>query len=295
LGRVYVVGSTNVDRTVRVDRLPAAGETAMGDSVRISAGGKGANAAAAAARAGATVTFVSAVGDDADGRAAIDALRSEGVEVDGMTVIAQAATGAALIVTDAAGANLIAVGTGANARLTPADVTAALRGLGADDALLVSAEIPDPCIEAALRCGSERGAVTVLDPAPARRSLLGFAGHGPILTPNESEAALLTGEDDPEAGALMLNRLTGRPVIITLGPAGCLVHDGQRATRHPAAPAPVVVDSVGAGDAVAGALAAGLTGRRPLPAAVTKALDAAARSLAHPGARPPATDVSPEG
>jgi ribokinase len=209
-----VVGSTNVDRTVGVQRLPAAGETALGDSVRISAGGKG-----------------------------------------------------------------------ANARLTPDDVTAALRELGADDVLLVSAEIPDRCIETALRGGSERGAVTVLDPAPARRSLLGFARHGPILTPNESEAALLTGENDPAAAARTLTRLTGQPVIITLGEAGCLVHDGQGVTRHPAAPAPVVVDSVGAGDAFAGALAAGLTGRGPLSDAVTTALDAAARSLAHPGAR----------
>ena len=287
-GRVFVVGSTNVDRTVAVARLPRPGETALGDTLVISAGGKGANAAAAAARAGATVVFVSAVGADADGEGAISTLRAEGVGVEAVALRDDAPTGAALIVTDAAGANLIAVAPGANAHLDPDHVARSLAGLTGDDVVLVSAEIPDAAIAAAVGTGSEAGAATVLDPAPARPSLLDAARIGAILTPNESEAAALTGCDSAEAAARELAELTGRPAIVTLGEAGCLVADGGTVTRHPAAPADPIVDTVGAGDAFAGGLAAALAGGDALDVAVEAALRAAALSLAHAGARPPA-------
>src|SRR5437660_665455 len=104
-GRVFVVGSTNVDRTVRVPRLPGPGETVLGDSLSVGPGGKGANAAAACARSGAAVTFVSAIGDDPDGASATAALRSEGMDVDAIAVVPGASTGAALIMTDADGSN----------------------------------------------------------------------------------------------------------------------------------------------------------------------------------------------
>jgi ribokinase len=287
-GRVFVVGSTNVDRTVAVARLPRAGETALGDALVISAGGKGANAAAAAARAGATVVFVSAVGTDVDGEGAIATLRAEGVGVETVALRDDAPTGAALIVTDAAGANLIAVAPGANAHLDPDHVAHSLAGLAGDDVVLVSAEIPDAAIAAAVRAGSEAGAATVLDPAPARPSLLEVARIGAILTPNESEAVTLTGCDSAEAAARQLAELTGRAAVVTLGEAGCLVADGGTVTRHPAAPAEAIVDTVGAGDAFAGGLAAALAGGDPLDVAVEAALRAAALSLGHAGARPPA-------
>jgi ribokinase len=288
LGRVFVVGSTNVDRTVAVARLPRPGETALGDALVVSAGGKGANAAAAAARAGATVVLVSAVGADADGEGAIATLRAEGVGVKAVAVRDDAPTGAALIVTDADGANLIAVAAGANARLGPDHVDRSLAGLARSDVVLVSAEIPDAAVAAAVRAGSEAGAATVLDPAPARPSLLDAARIGAILTPNESEAAALTGCDHAEAAARQLAELTGRAAVVTLGEAGCLVADGGTVTRHPAAPAESIVDTVGAGDAFAGGLAAALAGGDPLDVAVEAALRAAALSLGHAGARPPA-------
>jgi ribokinase len=287
-GRVFVVGSTNVDRTVAVARLPAPGETALGDALVVSAGGKGANAAAAAVRAGAAVTFVSAVGKDADGEEAIAALRAAGVGIEAVVVRDDAPTGAALIVTDAAGANLIAVAAGANGRLDPEHVTRALAGVTAADVVLVSAEIPDAAIVAAVRAGSDRGAATVLDPAPARPSLLEAAQIGAILTPNESEAAALTGCATAEDAARRLAELTGRPAVVTLGEAGCLVADGTAVTRHRAVPAPAIVDTVGAGDAFAGGLAAALARGDPLQAAVEAALQAAALSLGHAGARAPA-------
>jgi ribokinase len=290
-GRVFVVGSTNVDRTVPVPRLPGRGETVLGEAIHISPGGKGANAAAAAARAGASVTFISAVGADEDGETALAVLRAEGVAVDGVAVLDDAPTGAALIITDEQGANLIAVAAGANGRLSPDHVTLSLRGLGSADVLLVSAEIPDACIEAALRAGAGAGGghgaavAAILNPAPARPSLLGVAALGAILTPNETEARELTGLDDARGAAQRLAELTGRPAVVTMGEAGCVVADGETVTAYPAAPAPAIVDTVGAGDAFAGGLAAALAAGDGLDGAVGAALRAAAESLGHAGAR----------
>ncbi len=288
-GRVFVVGSTNVDRTVQVPRLPRPGETALGDALAISPGGKGANAAAAAARAGATVVFVSAVGDDADGERAIATLRAEGVGVDAVAVRDDAPTGAALIVTDAEGANLIAVAAGANGRVDPEHVARSLAELATTDVVLVSAEIPDAAIAAAVGAGAQTGAATVLDPAPARPSLLEAARIGAILTPNESEALELTGCTDVEEAARHLAALTGRAAVVTLGAAGCLVADSGAVTRLAATPADPIVDTVGAGDAFAGGLAAALARGEPLEKAVKAALGAAAASLGYAGARPGTT------
>ncbi len=289
-GRVFVVGSTNVDRTVRVPRLPRPGETALGDALLVSPGGKGANAAAAAVRAGATVEFVSAVGADRDGEGAVATLRAEGVGVGAVAVRDDAPTGAALIVTDAEGANLIAVAAGANARVDPEHVARSLADLADVDVVLVSAEIPDAAVEAAVRAGAERAAATVLDPAPARASLLEAARIGAILTPNESEALELTGCENVEAAARRLAGESGRPAVVTLGAAGCLVAgggaDGSAVIRVAAAPVDAVVDTVGAGDAFAGGLAAALARGDALEQAVDAALAAAAASLAHAGARP---------
>jgi ribokinase len=286
-GRVFVVGSTNVDRTVQVSRLPRPGETALGDALVVSPGGKGANAAAAAVRTGATVVFVSAVGADADGERALSTLRAEGVAVDAVAVRDDAPTGAALIVTDAEGDNLIAVATGANAHVGPEHVTRSLAELTPADVVLVSAEIPDAAVAAAVRVGVERAATTVLDPAPARASLLEAARIGAILIPNESEALELTACAEVEEAARRLAELSGRPTVVTLGAAGCLVAEGGAVTRVPAAPAAAIVDTVGAGDAFAGGLAAALARGDALQGAVNAALRTAAASLAYAGARPP--------
>jgi ribokinase len=288
-GRVFVVGSTNVDRTVPVPRLPGRGETVLGEAIRTSQGGKGANAAAAAARAGASVTFISAVGADEDGEAAIAALRAAGVAVGDVAVLDDVPTGAALIITDEEGANLIAVAAGANGRLSPEHVTRSLRAAGSADVILVSAEIPDACVEAALHAAAAIAASAILNPAPARPSLLAAAALGAILTPNETEARELTGIDEPGEAARRLTELSGRPAVVTLGEAGCLVADGAAVTAYPAAPAPEIVDTVGAGDAFAGGLAAALAGGERLDGAVAAALRGAAESLGHAGARP-ATD-----
>ena len=155
--------------------------------------------------------------------------------------------------------------------------------------VLVSAEIPDAAIAAAVRAGAQAGAATVLDPAPARPSLLEAARIGAILTPNESEALELSGATDVEAAARRLAALTGQAAVVTLGAAGCLVAEAGAVTRLAAAPAPSIVDTVGAGDAFAGGLAAALARGERLEEAVTAALRAAAASLGYAGARPPAS------
>lgn len=274
--RVVVVGSVNVDLVVAVDALPAAGETVAGGRFARWGGGKGANQAVAAARLGAPVTMVGAVGDDKLGAEALSELETEGIDVSAVARLPGVATGVALIVVDAAGENQIAVASGANAELTGGMVRAAR----IDDALtLLSHEVPDDALAAA----AEAGGVVILNPAPARRIDPRVLAARPILTPNASEAAQLTGEREPEAAARALHALTGAPVLITLGADGGLLLDGE--PRRLPAPAVEVVDTTGAGDTVNGALAAELAAGRPLRDAVGYALAAAALSTRAEGAR----------
>jgi ribokinase len=286
--RVVVIGSVNADITVRAERLPGRGETVTGGTAHRGGGGKGANAAVAAARAGADVRLVAAVGDDEPGASALAELRAAGVGVEGVVALPGIATGTALIVVDAAGDNQIAVASGANHELAADHVEAALgASAGASPtAFLISFEIPDAAILAAARhAAATAGAPLVVNPAPARPLPEGLAATRPILTPNQHEAAALTGADDPEAAARALASRTGAPAIVTLGARGALLATPEGATtRHPA-PAVQAVDATGAGDVFNGVLAAALAGGAALPGAVDAAVAAAAASVTRPGAR----------
>ncbi len=290
-GRVVVVGAVNVDLVVAADRLPAPGETVVGPEVVRHGGGKGANAAVAAARAGAAVTLVGAVGDDDTGRAALDELRGEGVDVDGVAVLDGVATGVALIVVDAAGENQIAVGAGANGRVDPDRVRAALAdALAGAGCVLVSTEIPVEAVAAAVAAAIAAGVPCVLNPAPVLPGLAdllgpGAGGRGPLLTPNAGELAALTGAGLPAARAAELAARTGAPVVVTLGGDGALVvGPGGEVDHLPPFPA-TVRDTTGAGDTFNGVLAAHLAADADLAAATRAANAAAALSVAHPGAR----------
>ncbi len=282
---VVVVGSVNVDLVVVADRLPTRGETVLGRRLERHGGGKGANAAVAAARLGAETRLVAAVGDDTLGEEAVGELRREGVDVSGVTTVEAEATGAALIVVDAGGENQIAVGSGANAALEAGAVAGALaRLLPGAGAVLVSLEVPDGAVAAAVEAGRARRVPVVVNPAPARPAVLDLAAHGPILTPNAGEARELSGEEEPEAAARTLAERTGAPVLVTLGADGVLVLDGGTAERLPA-PAVTAVDTTGAGDAFNGALAVALAEGRPLREAAAFAVAAAALSTRAHGAR----------
>jgi ribokinase len=279
--RIAVVGSANLDLVARVERLPRPGETLSGASFARFPGGKGANQAVAAARLGARVAFVGAVGTDDLGDEALGQLEAESVDVSATARLADVATGVAVIVVDENGENQIAVASGANAALTGATVQAALELDGAG-VVLLGHEVPEDAVLAGAQAARAAGWTAILNPAPARP--LPEELDGVLLTPNSDEAHALTGEEDPEAAAHALRATTNAPVLVTLGAHGALLLDGEAAERLPA-PAVQVVDTTGAGDTVNGALAAELAAGRPLRDAVRFALAAAALSSRAAGAR----------
>jgi len=279
---VLVAGSVNVDIVIHAERLPRPGETVAGGRLERTGGGKGANQAVAAARAGAAVTLVGAVGDDDLGSDALDELRAEGVDVAGVARLAGFATGVALIVVDRAGDNQIAVASGANHEVSDEHVRAAAGTR--PDCVLASFELLDGPVLAAARLAREAGCALVVNPAPARPLDAELLGLHPILTPNRSEAAELSGEQDPEAAARALAAQAGAPVVITLGDQGALLADAAGSALIPA-PAARAVDTTGAGDVFGGVLAAELARGHELRAAVTAAVAAAARSVTVVGAR----------
>jgi ribokinase len=279
---VVVVGSVNADLVVSVRQLPRAGETVMGGTFARHGGGKGANQAVAAARLGARVAFVGAVGGDDLGHEALGLLAAEGIDVSATARLDDVATGVAVIVVDERGENQIAVASGANAALTSAMVEAALDLDGAG-VVLLGHEVPEEAMLAGARAARAAGWTAVLNPAPARPLPDGL--DGVLLTPNADEARALTGEDDVEAAARALAARTNAPVLVTLGADGALLLDGAAGPERLAAPKVVPVDTTGAGDTVNGALAAELAAGRPLRDAVRFALAAAALSTQAAGAR----------
>lgn len=288
-GRVMVVGSVNEDLVATVDHLPTPGETVAGARFAQHHGGKGGNQAVAAARLGPATVFVGAVGADAFGTAARAALEADGVDVTELRTLPDQATGVALILVDATGENCIAVAGGANAALEPGHARESLDrlGPGPGDVVLVGHEIPTATATEALRVAKAAGATTLFNPAPAGGvgpETLAFAD---IVTPNEGEAAQLAGHDG-EPGALGAELLGwtagGGHVLITLGARGALLV-GQEGAQPIPAPAVTAVDTVGAGDTLNGALAAGLAVGLPQAEAARRAVTAAALAVTRAGAR----------
>lgn len=285
--RLVVLGSLNVDLVVAGVRLPAPGETVTGGRFEQHHGGKGGNAAVAAARAlrggplEGRVALVGAVGDDDHGRAALQALREEGIDVAAVRVLDDAATGVALIVVAADGENQIAVASGANARLEAASSEATIRSLLAGGGVLLSTlEVPAEVVEAGARAARDVGATIVLVPAPAGGFTPGLADLADVLTPNEVELEALGG-----VTGLLADR-PGMRLAVTMGAAGVrLVGPEGAETQLPAYATGVVVDTTGAGDTFSGVLAAGLLEERPWGDAARRATIAAGLSVAVAGAR----------
>jgi ribokinase len=291
-GSVLVVGSINVDLVVRVRELPEAGHTVSGGTFARHNGGKGANQAVAAARAGAAVTLVGAVGDDEFGRGALVDLAAAGVDVSRVSTLSGHSTGLALIVVDEHGENQIAVAPGANAALDGAAVEAALSDFAPSPdepggVFLANFEMRDEAIVAGARVAAALGMRILLNPAPVRDPSPELLALAPILVPNEHEAEALTGEREPMDAARLLSGRTGAPVIVTLGAAGCLLYEPVGTPEAERLPAPIVeaLDTTGAGDAFCGALAAELAAGTPLREAAAAAVAAASESVTSAGAR----------
>lgn len=289
---IVVVGSFNTDMTIRLLRLPRPGETLVGGEFMTAAGGKGANQAVAAARAGGQVSFVARLGRDRLGDEALVGFARDGINVRHVTRDLRAASGAALILVGRGGENCIAVAGGANERLSPAHVRKAGPVIKRAKILLMQLETPLETIEAAARIAAFNGTWVILNPAPAGALPDRLLRRVSILTPNESEAESLTGirikgRADAERAAEKLRGRGVETVILTLGARGALISDSQGAELVPGFKVRAV-DTTGAGDVFNGALAVALTEGQTHREAVRFANAAAAVSVTSLGAQPSA-------
>jgi ribokinase len=296
-GRVHVVGSANVDRTIPLSGMPGPGETVLGGAAVRGPGGKGLNQAVAAARLGAVTSFIGAVGEDPDGDLLVAVLEAEGIDLDRLARVDEP-TGLAVVLVEPGGSNRIVVAPGANGQVDG-------RGLRCreGDVVVAQLEIPLASVTAALGDAQDAGAVTVLNAAPARTDLETVVSLVDVLVVNEPELTALAGVDPVDGGvparlatdpaerdlsalAGAARRLpAGRGVVVTLGAFGALLVTAEE-DRPIRGPSVDVVDTTGAGDCFVGALAAGLVKGDDLPQAAETAVEAASRSVTVAGAAP---------
>ena len=288
---VTVMGSYVADLAFRIDRLPAWGETLMGQSFQLGPGGKGSNQAVAAARAGAHVSFISKLGPDPFGEIARTLYRKEGIDTR-FIFSTPNPTGAAVILIDAAkGENAIVVVPGACFELTPDEVDQATELIAASAVFVAQLELSLATVEHGLRLAHTHGVPTILNPAPAAPLPETIYPLCDYLTPNETEASALTGipvtdlASAERAAIALLNRGV-RNVILTLGAEGALIKNTTLAHHVPALNAGPVVETTGAGDAFNGGLAAALAEGQDLIAATTFACAVAGISVTRPGTAP---------
>ncbi len=286
---IFVIGSSNTDMVVKTSRLPAPGETVIGGSFLMNPGGKGANQAVAAARLGGQVTFVAKIGNDMFGKQAIRQFHHEKIDSCFLVTDPDHPSGVALINVDNEGENSIVVAPGSNASLKHSDVQPALDKLSDRDILLLQLEIPLETVEYAITQAFEKGCRIILNPAPAQKLSAEVLSNLYIITPNETEAELLTGikvhnEQTAKQAAEKLCQAGVRNVIVTLGAKGAYVHN-DTISQLISAPPVAAVDTTAAGDCFNGALAVALSENVDLPQAVVFACKAASVSVTRMGAQ----------
>jgi ribokinase len=290
--RVVVLGSSGRDLTVRLPRLPAVGETCLGGALESGPGGKGANAAVAARLAGAEVVFITAYGDDHFGRLARADNDRMGLDLSHARTFDSTPNQLALIFVDAQGRNQIGVAPGASARLEPADIDALPASLfRPGDVLLACLELSLETIARGLDRAHRAGMTTILNPAPADTGIhdVGVRPHVDILTPNQEELRLLTGLpagtiNEAAHAARSLTDIGWNKLVVTLGDSGCLLVAPEQVQHLPAYEVSAI-DTVGAGDAFNGALAAALAEGRTLVESARWANVAAALATTRSGAQ----------
>jgi ribokinase len=289
---IVVVGSSNTDMVIRVPRIPRAGETLLGGEFLTAAGGKGANQAVGAARSGGKVALIARVGRDVFGDQAIAGLRRDGIDVSRVFRDKLTPSGVALIFVAKDGENSIAVAGGANEKLSPADVKKATDVIRSAALLVAQLETPLATVTAAVDVAVKAGVPVILNPAPARRLPNSLLKRISVLTPNETEAELLTGikVTDASAAAKACSKLRSRgvrTVILTLGSRGAFLADANGQRLVPGFKVKTV-DSTAAGDIFNGALAVALAEGKTVLDAVRFANAAAALSVTRMGAQPSA-------
>lgn len=287
--KIYVIGSSNTDMVIKSSKLPAAGETIIGGVFLMNAGGKGANQAVAAAKLGGNITFVSKVGNDIFGKQAIEGFEHVGINTQFVFTDHENPSGIALILVDDKGENSISVASGANANLHFSEVKKALEHLSEGDIVLIQLEIPIPTIEETIKFCHTQKAIIILNPAPAQKineSVFPFIN---FITPNETEAELLTGIKviDLETAKLAAEEFHKKGienVIITLGSKGAFLHNS---TNQKLIPSPIVkaIDTTAAGDVFNGAFSVALSKDFNLEQAIEFACKAASISVTRMGAQ----------
>ena len=256
--KVVVIGSSNTDMTIKGDRLPKPGETVLGGEFRMGPGGKGANQAVAAQRLGADVSFICKVGRDIFGDNAISGYQKEGIDCSRI-LRSDKASGTALILVDGNAENCIAVAPGANADLTPEDVDSVADVIRSADYLILQLEIPVESVLRAAKIAHEAGVYVILNPAPACHLPEELFGYISLITPNQTESALLSGvEDNLDAAVERVMQLGVKDVVVTLGSKGSLVISEGAKTLVPSLKVKAV-DTTAAGDTFCGALCVALS------------------------------------
>ena len=288
MAKIIVIGSTNTDMVVRSARIPVPGETVTGGTFLLNPGGKGANQAVACARLGGETVFVAKVGDDAFGRETGPRLAQDGIDAR-LLVDPAAASGVALILVDAEGRNCISVAPGANATLVPADLEPMRGEIESAAALVMQLETPIETVAWAAKVARAAGAMVVLNPAPAAELPADLYSGLDWITPNETEAKLLTGVEVADAtsarkAADVFHARGVKGVVVTLGAQGAFWSAGGARGLVPACPVKAV-DTVAAGDTFNGAFAVALTEGRAVEDAVKFAVKAAAIAVTRPGAQ----------
>ncbi len=291
MSRIIVVGSSNTDMVVRSSKIPQPGETVLGGTFQIYAGGKGANQAVAAARGGGEVTFIGKLGMDDFGHRAMEGLKEEGISTDYIFKDETNASGVALIVVNESnGQNAIVVAPGSNNALSIQDINSSEKVFAKASVLLVQLETPIDVVGRALHIGKKNGLKCILNPAPAQYLSDALLKLVDIITPNESETEILTGlslsneKEIKRAASILLNKVN-EAVVITLGSKGtyCVTKSGE--AFFTSAYKVEVVDTTAAGDVFNGYLVAALAQNKGLREAIIFANHAASISVTRNGAQ----------
>ena len=287
--KILVIGSTNTDMVVKATHLPRPGETVLGGVFLMNAGGKGANQAVAAARLDAQVTFICKTGNDIFGRQSKQLFNNEGIDTTYVFSDAEHPSGVALITVDDQAENCIVVASGANACLLPTDLANAVEVIEQSDIVLMQLEIPMETIEYVAEIAFSKGKTFILNPAPAQPLSKNLLQKVSILTPNETEAGMISGvpvTDTASAieAARTICAMGVQTVIITLGAKGALIYTDMFQEEIPAEKVEAV-DTTAAGDVFNGALAVALSENKAMTDAVRFACQAASISVTRIGAQ----------